>query len=59
MTFFGKLFVFASGVVTGTYLDQRYKLPNVESKFIEYYNLIKENEPPKKDSPPPPSSSWF
>jgi len=49
MTFFSRLFIFSSGIITGAYLDQRYKLPNVERKLTEYYNLIKTYEPPKKD----------
>jgi len=51
MTFFSRLFIFGGGLVTGAYLDQKYKLPNVENKFNEYLiailkrnNLINEND---------------
>lgn len=49
MTFFSKLFVFAGGIIGGVYLDQKYKLPDVEKKFNQYYYLIKTYEPPKKE----------
>ena len=37
MSFFSRLFIYGSGVITGAYLDQKYKLPNVETKAYEYY----------------------
>ena len=49
MTFFSRLFIFSSGIVAGAYLDQRYKLPNVEHKFNEYYRWARTYEPPKRD----------
>jgi hypothetical protein len=50
MTFFSRIFLFGSGIVSGAYLDQKYSLPNVEQKFTEYCNWIKTFEPPKKDN---------
>ena len=48
MSFFSRLFVFGSGLVSGIYLDQKYQLPDAEKKFYQYYRLIKTFEPPKK-----------
>ena len=48
MSFFSRLFVFGSGLVSGIYLDQKYSLPDVERKLHQYYHFIKMYEPPKK-----------
>jgi len=40
----GKLFYFVSGVLTGIYLDQSYKIPNLKT-YVEYFSkIIKDNE---------------
>ena len=49
MSFFSRLFLFSSGIVGGIWLDQKYKLPDVETKFSEYYKRLKTFEPPKKE----------
>lgn len=49
MPFFSKLFIFTAGIISGTYIDQNYKLPNVEEKAKEYYHILKTYEPPKKE----------
>lgn len=52
MTFFSRLFIFSSGIVSGAYLDQKYELPNVEKKFNQYYKHLMTYEPPKKEHKP-------
>jgi hypothetical protein len=48
MSFFGRLLLIGTGFIGGVYIDQKYHLPNVETKFNDYYEWIKKYEPPKK-----------
>lgn len=58
MPFFNKLFIFTSGIISGTYLEQKYKFPNIEQKVGETINFIKNYKFSKPKNPPrcPPSS---
>lgn len=49
MSFLKNIFLLGTGIISGIYLDQNYKLPKVEDKFYEYKEFIRKYEPPKKN----------
>ena len=50
MNFFDVI-LFGSGTVFGIYLNQKYRLPHVESVLKGIVRYLKQYEPPKKNEP--------
>ena len=48
MNFFDVI-IFGSGTVFGIYLNQRYRLPHIESMFKGFVGYLKQYEPPRKN----------
>ena len=48
MNFFDVI-IFSSGTIFGIYLNQRYRLPHIESVVRKAFAVLKQYEPPKKN----------